>query len=707
MSTYPPFQFDTLNLKTNTMSLKVTDYLLKRGFLRTEAVFRRETKNLDANGRPIHSKADDHGPRKFLIAFDAFKNWVDNCLDIYKFELEKLLWPCFVYSYLELVQDGQHDEASKFANKVANLFDIYHGDDLRALQTIQNKQQVDAHPTIRLYLQHKYKIPLSEHIEAQLWSFLNRYHDEGGNVIADILNRFCSIEKISRGPINPFSFEAIYRRGQGLDVDDPDAQEGIPGVFTGISNRDILESNAALKLGPMPMEQELREDVRAELEEVDSRNPPPDGKLSLVDEFDRVIKREESADGPSRADVPLPASRARDVIVEMQKIRENRDRFRIEGRTDGVGPAVSVCMFTFHNSLGAYTCIDFSQDQMLVATGTEDSYIRVWSLDGKPLSTKLPSEKDLKVNNRKLIGHSGRVYSVHFSNAVSATSFDMWSDNDARPDVGPKFLLSSAADGHVRLWSLETWSCLCIYKSHRGPVLKALWGPHGHYFASAGWDKTVRVWSQEKASPVRMLVGHDTSISALTWHPNGTLLLSASDEIDKSIRLWNIVTGECVRMFNGHADYISAMTVAPNGKIFASADTGGTIYLWDIDKGAPIKRSRGHRPGGIWSLSFSVESNVLVSGGADCSIRIWDVKADVKSSSEKTVGGTNQGDNVGPEGVSSSAGQTSTTGKKKVKELTITQDQISCFPTKRTPVVYCEFTRMNLIVAGGWYDPEK
>jgi transcription initiation factor TFIID subunit 5 len=39
-------------------------------------------------------------------------------------------------------------------------------------------------------------------------------------------------------------------------------------------------------------------------------------------------------------------------MLEMQKLRENRDRFKIDGATGGVGVAISACMFTFHNTLG-------------------------------------------------------------------------------------------------------------------------------------------------------------------------------------------------------------------------------------------------------------------------------------------------------------------------------------------------------------------
>jgi transcription initiation factor TFIID subunit 5 len=382
--------------------------------------------------------------------------------------------------------------------------------------------------------------------------------------------------------------------------------------------------------------------------------------------------------------------------------------------------------------------MDFSKDHQLVAVGTMDSYIRVWSLDGKPLKSKLANEKDMKANNRKLIGHSGPVYGITFSDAITNLDHNIFGEgeNSESVETSSKLLLSCSADGQIRLWSLDVWTCLCIYKAHDGPVFRVLWGPHGHYFASAGWDKTVRVFMQDHASAQRIMVGHDTSISALAWHPNGTYLFSASDETDKSIRMWSVVTGSCVRVFTGHSDYISAIECAPNGKILASADTGGNILFWDIDKGTRIKRCRGHGKGGIPSLSFSVESNTLVSGGLDGTVRLWDVElpadparannltapaaqpgqqADVGGAVGDTVTVGGQGDGrsitVGGQGAQSTSTAAPAgmggTGKKKGKEVQITPDQINAFPTKKTPVTKVQFTRMNLVIAGGCYDPER
>jgi transcription initiation factor TFIID subunit 5 len=266
--------------------------------------------------------------------------------------LSKLLWPTFVYSYLDLVEKGYSDDAKTYYDEFKDQFEKAHSDDLKVLATVTLRQHVRENNVTKLYRSNKYKIPLNVHVAGALFHFLQREADSGGSVISNLLSSDCEVTAQARGPIEPYSFEAIYRRAQNLDLDEADAEEGIPGVFTGVTNRDVLDATVPLRLGPMPMEPELRDDVRAELEAEDQRQPPADGFSSLVDEFDQRIKREESADGPSRADLPLPPSRARDVVMEMQKVRENRDRFKIEGRTGGVGVPVSACIFTFHNTLG-------------------------------------------------------------------------------------------------------------------------------------------------------------------------------------------------------------------------------------------------------------------------------------------------------------------------------------------------------------------
>ncbi len=50
------------------------------------------------------------------------------------------------------------------------------------------------------------------------------------------------------------------------------------------------------------------------------------------------------------------------------------------------------------------------------------------------------------------------------------------------------------------------------------------------------------------------------------------------------------------------------------------------INLWDLGSGKRVKKMTGHTSS-IYTLAFSAESSLLVSGGADWTVRTWDIKS--------------------------------------------------------------------------------
>ncbi|EHK96255.1 putative Transcription initiation factor TFIID subunit 5 [Glarea lozoyensis 74030] len=645
---------------------QVIEYLVKKGYNRTEQMLRQESSNLDKDGKPIPERVEDLGTQKYTKAFQLLSNWVDSNLDIYKFELKKLLWPVFIYSFLDMITYGFTIDAEAFLHDFGPRFEKFHHEDLQLLETLKLKSHIDENPTAKLYRSQKYKVPLNNNVYQALITFLEANSKTGGTVLLNILVAYLEIKTTERGNLDQYSFEAIVSRSEDTANDEAD-QEGIPGTFIGVTNKDIINNAAVLKLGFTPMDPDLAADLRAELEDEDIRNPPKPGVPTLIEEHERRIKREESVEGPKASEIPYPPSRARDLKMEILKIKESRDRFTIDTRTGGIGAGISICMWTFHNTLDTAT----------------------------------------PTNSRRLIGHAGPVYSLSFSPGIASAPGDI-----SGPSTTSKLLLSSSSDKTVRLWSLETFTCLVVYKGHEGPVWNVKWGPFGHYFATCGWDRTVRVWAQDHISFLRMMVGHDTSVNQVAWHPNGAYVFSASDTSDKTVRMWSFVTGECVRVFTGHTEFISALECSPDGKILASADGSGCIILWDLAKGTQIKRCRGHAKGGVWSLSFSVDSDCLISGGADGTVRIWEVKVPddpYKDGGGEIVGTGGQADATRINGGPATGSQTNTTsgagGKKKGKETMITADQISAYPTKKSPVYKVKFTQMNCGIAGGVYLP--
>lgn len=91
--------------------------------------------------------------------------------------------------------------------------------------------------------------------------------------------------------------------------------------------------------------------------------------------------------------------------------------------------------------------------------------------------------------SRIFLGHSGPIYRCSFS-----------------PDK--TLLLSCSEDSTIRLWSLNTMTCVVVYRGHTFPVWDVKFSPHGHYFVTSSHDKTARLWSTDSHQPLRIFLGH-------------------------------------------------------------------------------------------------------------------------------------------------------------------------------------------------------
>ena len=292
----------------------------------------------------------------YLQSMDATYHSL-NFLIIMQPDLLKVLWPVFVYSFLNLVSDYYPKESRKFFSAFKEIFEGgYHQDDLRKLEPISLPEHVLDSEIAKIYRGSKYRVKLSQMAFCNLIMFLESKETDGGSVIVSVIQTNLNIVTVEQTLDDQLSLARLLNRANGEDY--PAEDEGIPGHNPGSANIDRNSSSTVLtklKLGPLPAESELSADVRADLEEEDIKNPPKEGQISFSQVYEQQqIKQEESEESPSRNDIPLPPSVARDVAMEVQRLRENRNRFKIEGRTGGVSASVSVTMFTLHNTFDWY-----------------------------------------------------------------------------------------------------------------------------------------------------------------------------------------------------------------------------------------------------------------------------------------------------------------------------------------------------------------
>ncbi|KAK3904295.1 WD40-repeat-containing domain protein [Staphylotrichum tortipilum] len=164
--------------------------------------------------------------------------------------------------------------------------------------------------------------------------------------------------------------------------------------------------------------------------------------------------------------------------------------------------------------------------------------------------------------------------------------------------------------------------------------------------------------------PVAQLLGSNGPIHAVAYSaPPGTYILTGSS--DRSIRLYNpssttpvppptttnnttnnsitprpaapgttpLPSARLIQTYTSHAYAVLSLTVARDNATFASSGGDRAVLLWDVTTAQTTRRFGAastalSHTGRVNAVSFGGAGDALiVSGGLDCTVRVWDVRA--------------------------------------------------------------------------------
>ncbi|XP_038172285.1 TAF5-like RNA polymerase II p300/CBP-associated factor-associated factor 65 kDa subunit 5L isoform X3 [Arvicola amphibius] len=232
---------------------------------------------------------------------------------------------------------------------------------------------------------------------------------------------------------------------------------------------------------------------------------------------------------------------------------------------DGPPSFTAICFYAFYNTEQLLNTAEISSDSKLLATGFDNSCIKLWSLQSKKLKSEphlvdtsrihlacdtLEEEENEEDNTgtemKILRGHCGPVYSTRFL-----------ADNSG--------LLSCSEDMSIRYWDLGSFTNTVLYQGHAYPVWDVDISPYSLYFASGSHDRTARLWSFDRRYPLRIYAGHLADVDCVKFQPNSNYLATGST--DKTVRLWSAQQGNLVRLFMGHRGPVLALSFSPNAPV--------------------------------------------------------------------------------------------------------------------------------------------
>lgn len=192
-------------------------------------------------------------------------------------------------------------------------------------------------------------------------------------------------------------------------------------------------------------------------------------------------------------------------------------------------------------------------------------------------------------------------------------------------------VLLSASASEIKLWNIHSQQCIRTISS--GYVLCALFAP-GNKFVIVG-TKTgeIEIFDLGAGVLIESIKAHEGPVWSIDIHPNNTGITSGG--ADKDVKFWDFGLVEdpeystTIKKFTlSHtktlkmSDDVLCVRHSPDGKLLAISLLDCSIKVFYSDSLKFFLNLYGHKLP-VLCMDISSDSNVLVSGGADKSVRIW------------------------------------------------------------------------------------
>ena len=165
-------------------------------------------------------------------------------------------------------------------------------------------------------------------------------------------------------------------------------------------------------------------------------------------------------------------------------------------------------------------------------------------------------------------------------------------------------LVSSSADGTVKIWHLASAQCVRTIKtSSPAYVVEPIAIDR---LATGGDHGIIHIWNATSGSCERLILGHSAAkqVTSLKLISNNRL---ASGCMDGTVKIWYLVNGDCISTFRQHEQFGVASLELVGLDIIAAGLSNGAINVFNAINGMPIR-----------TLHFSNDMvNVLKLVGSD------------------------------------------------------------------------------------------
>jgi WD40 repeat protein len=129
--------------------------------------------------------------------------------------------------------------------------------------------------------------------------------------------------------------------------------------------------------------------------------------------------------------------------------------------------------------------------------------------------------------------------------------------------------------------------------------MAAAFSPDGSRALTGSSDNMARFWDAATGKPIGAPLQHQGSVNAVAFSRDGKIALTGSGGESwpfgvlsnrGEARLWNVATLQQIGQALEHAGAVVAVTFGPDNRPVLTADSSGTVHVWEMAVRCRVKR---------------------------------------------------------------------------------------------------------------------
>uniref|UniRef100_A0A8C8HKN9 CTLH domain-containing protein n=1 Tax=Oncorhynchus tshawytscha TaxID=74940 RepID=A0A8C8HKN9_ONCTS len=254
---------------------------------------------------------------------------------------------------------------------------------------------------------------------------------------------------------------------------------------------------------------------------------------------------------------------------------------------------------------GSIYCVAWSHCGQLLATGSNDKYVKVLPFSSETCNATGP---DLEFSM-----HDGTIRDLAFMEG---------------PESGGAILISAGAgDCNIYTTDCQRGQGLHALSGHTGHILSLYtWG--GWMIASGSQDKTVRFWDLRVPSCVRVVGtafhGSGSPVASVAVDPSGRLL--ATGQEDSGCMLYDIRGGRMVQTYRPHSSDVRSVRFSPGAHYLLTGSYDTKVMIsnlqGDLTKPLPLTLV-GEHGDKVIQCRWHTHDLSFLSSSADRTVTLW------------------------------------------------------------------------------------